>query len=369
MSNSEDTPLLTHSRMRTAATCLRKHFLAYIRRFRSASAAKPLRIGSLFHRALQLRGEGASLEDICRRMRGFYESKLRENTVVWSSGQQSDWVIEGETLIAMYWGYDQRWTRMDEMIQVQANEKPFVLPLLNPATGRPSRTWRIAGVIDKLATLPSGQAAVIEHKTMGDDLAPESNYWKRLRIDAQISMYMYAARELGHNVETVLYDAIRKPLLRPTRVPRRDEDGHKIVIDTATGERVYNKNKKPRQSGDKNKGWVLQSRQEEPAEFSIRLCADLNERPDYYYARNEIPRRPEDLEEAQYEWWQTAHILHQCERHGRWPRNTAACIGFGTCAYFPLCTGGYDTRDPDPPEGFIKVDDPSPELRGAGRSS
>ncbi len=236
---------------------------------------------------------------------------------------------------------------------------------LNPATGQPSRTWTLAGRRDKVVRLPDGRLAILEYKTAGEDLAPEADYWKRLLMDSQVSTYWLAALDAGLDVQTVLYDVTRKPSLRPSQIPVLDEGGLKVVVDAA-GARVFNRDGKPRQSASSADGYVLLSRTETPEEYGARLTDGIASRPDWYFARREIPRLPSDLEEARYELWAWGRILRECEKSGRWPRSTHSCNGFGRCGCWELCTGGFDPAQGAVPEGWMQVDDVHQELSDEG---
>lgn len=71
----------------------------------------------------------------------------------------------------------------------------------------------------------------IKKYKVGEDIQPDSDLWRRLQIDSQISMYVLAARRLGYPVECVLYNVTRKPTIKPTAIPLLDELGVKIVLD------------------------------------------------------------------------------------------------------------------------------------------
>jgi len=348
---------LTHSRLACARTCLRKHYLLYELGLRPDAEAPPLRIGRVFHRGLELmaaRGhDEAILEAVAVYDAGPPPGATEEETHAW-------WV-ERETVACLLAAHAWRWAAMDAEMEIIACEQVFELPLVNPHTGRPSRTWRLAGKRDRIVRLPDGRLAILEYKTASEDLAPESDLWKRLLIDSQISLYWLAARDAGLAVETVLYDVTRKPTIAPCQIPVLDADGNKIVLDES-GARVFNQNGTPRQSSDAKRGWRMLTDIESPRQFGERLTADIAERPDYYFARREIPRLQGDLDEARYELWAWGKILRDCERYGRWPRNTGACNGFGRCVCWDLCTGGFDPADGIVPEGWMQVEDVHQEL-------
>jgi citrate lyase gamma subunit len=257
---------------------------------------------------------------------------------------------------ALLSGYDWRWGA--SKLKVIATEQSFRLPLRNPATGKPSQLFELAGVIDGIVRMEDSRLAVMEHKTASEDLALGSDYWLRLQNDLQISIYVHAARELGHDVSTVFYDVIRKPSIKPTRVPLLDRTGLKIVLN-ADGQRVLKKDGMPRQTGDTAKSYVLQSRPMTPDEWSQRIIDDIAKRPDFYYARVEIPRLDQEIEECRAELW----TLREAQRNNRWYRTvTRDTCGF--CSYFGLCSSKTDLSSGVAPEGFEFVSNVHPELKG-----
>lgn len=343
---------LTNSQRSCAQTCLRKHQLAYVHGIRRIGQAKPLRMGSVVHEALDRAAKTDKDEAIHDAVAWYRKNAPSDADDLYA------WRVEAETVAVLLSGYFWRW--QEQMFEVVASEITVEAPIINPETGHPMRTFSSAGKIDKIWKLPDGRLAVGEHKTTGDDIAPDSDYWQRLRIDNQISGYLDWAQFMGFPVQTVIYDVIRKPSIRPKKVPVLDENGHKVVHDRE-GQRVYLANGKPRQSASEKDGWTLYTKPETPEQFGERLRLDIGERPDFYYARREIPRVAADMEEARFDVWQTAKLIADCDRYDRWPRNTRACLTMGRCAYFTLCTNGFIVGDPLP-DGFEVVDDVHVEL-------
>ena len=338
---------ITHSEMQTAKTCLRKEFLAYQRGIRPEREAQPLRMGGAVHKALDaykqyLRkkmewDDKPDTDGIIRAT--LFEYDMHKPTDI---AYLYDWEIERETISRLLAGYFWRWAEMDDGMEIIASELQFELPIINPDSGRAGRTATVAGCIDGTVKLPGGQLAVMEHKTSGGDIGPESDYWKKLRIDSQISLYYLAAQMLGYDVQTVLYDVIGKPSIRPYKATPLEKRKYKKT----TGELYANQHED----------------NETPTEYGERIREDMTEQPNNYYARREIPRMESDLEEFKYELWQMSKLLHDCKKFGRWPRNTGACIGFGRCPYFELCTGGYDINSGELPAGYVIVENVHQEL-------
>jgi len=349
----EGLQVLTHSSMQCAKTCLRKNRLSYRYGIRRATDAKPLVIGRAGHEILDARRKGHA-DPINAGLAGYDASKPSTPELIY------DWEIDRITIATLCAAYFWRWEEDDSNIVIVASELQFSMPLINPETGKPSRTYSLAGKMDAIISRHF-RVGVMETKFIGQDLDPDSDYWKRLRIDSQISIYFDAAKHAGHAPDFILYDVIRKPTIRPKQIPDLDEAGIKIVRD-ANGERVKNKDGTWKQSGDSKLGYELQSRLETPEEYGERLRQDIGERPEFYFARREFARLEPEMIEARYDVWQTAQILRDCATHDRYPRNTGACITFGKCPMFDLCANGFDPDTDDLPEGYERVSNPHVEL-------
>lgn len=374
--------LLTHSRLSCMAECPRKHYYRYELGIRRSRTAQPLRMGGAFHLGLDLRAQGRAVDEAVAEAIAEY-AVLPE----WcrTDEQVADWLCEREKVATLLFGYFHYWEvqrcrehEPTDPVEIIATEQQFEIPLRNPDTGKASRNFRLAGKIDKIVRLRDGRLAVMEHKTAKADLAPHSNYWKRLEIDQQISIYMIAARTIGYPVETVLYDVIRKPGIKPrTAVPTLDENGLKIVINIHTGERVYGKRGKngqppaPRQTGSSEEGYVLQTHKETVEEYGARLAADIDSKPGWYFARKEIPRLRVDLDETEAELWHLQQEIRDRQKSKRWRRNASSCLRYnkaepdsdgedGACEYLPVCKNGLEYgRVPD---GFVQVENVHGEL-------
>lgn len=337
--------LLTHSRMSSLRTCPRKHYLAYELGVRRDQDAAPLRMGQAVHVGLDRRAVGAPVAEAILSATAGYD-------IVPSWTTPEEWELEREIVARLiagyYWHYD------NETFENITSEIAFELPLRNPKGGRPSRTFNVAGVIDRIVRLPEGRLAVLETKTTSDDIGSDSEYWLRLRLDQQISLYVLAARELGYDVETVIYDVIRKPSIRPKQV-------------TVDGRREINANKTYcKEAIDPEK---LSLGRETPAMFGARLLSDIAERPEFYFQRKEIPRLEADLDEFRSELWQQAKVILESRRENRWYRNSAACLN-PPCAYRDICFHATHVGpESETPPGYVRLKPESlnPELEGRNR--
>jgi hypothetical protein len=267
------------------------------------------------------------------------------------------WEIERETVAALVNGYAWRWA--ESKLELIVSEMAFSVRLRNPVTGSPSTLFDLAGKLDGIVRVEDGRVAELESKTVSEDIAWDSEYWTRLQLDSQPTIYMIGARESGHDVATVLWDATRKPTIKPSAVAVVDDLGAKIVLD-AQGNRVRTERGQWRQTGDKDKGYVLQTRDMTPDEWSKKLTDDIGERPDYYFQRREIPRLDSEIEECKAELWSIQKTIREAMNSGHWFR-TVAFNTCGTCCYWPLCSSKYDFHD-ILPQGFVVVQNLHPEL-------
>lgn len=339
--------LITHSRQDCFKQCRKKHWFAYELGLRPINDAKALRMGSAGHAGLEALAK-LGFEAAIEAVRKYYE-------VCPDGYDMLFWAYECETIERLIAGY--HWYYGESVDYIQ-KEFAFDLPLVNPSTGETSDAFRRAGKIDGIVRMFDGRLVVMEHKFLSEDLDQYSPLWKRLRIDHQISNYVNSARDVGYEIESVLYDVIRKPTIKPTDVPLPDGDGIKIVLDS-DGVRVKNKDGKWRQTADVEKGYVIQKRPMSPEEWGEKLAEDIQSRPSFYYTRVEVPRLESDLEEFRQELWDISETVREAQITGRHYRtcNKDTC---SFCGYFDICTQPFDPESVPP--GFIKLDNLHPEL-------
>lgn len=318
--------LLTHSRLSCFRSCPRRHWIRYELGLQPEETSFALRIGSAHHAALEAvdRGQdpGAAIEAV---VADPYDLAL---------------------VAAMHDAHRRRYA--DASLAPVATEMEFDLPLINPETGASTPVWRFAGKIDRIVQLEDGRLALMEYKTTSQDFAPGAAYWLKLHLDQQLSLYVIAARQLGYDVETVLYDVTRRPALRPLKAT--PEESRKYTKDG----RLYASQR---------------DADETPEEFAARVAADIAERPDHYFARIEIARLDQDLEDCAAELWQQQLAIREAQRTRRWYRNPGSCFGpngNGGCEYLSICL----SRDLEhvTPAGFVRSENVNPELTGIASS-
>jgi hypothetical protein len=300
--------LLTATRMATLLGCPRKHYWRYEVGLRAVKEAAALRFGSAWHAAMESRWQGLSYAEALARA---------------VAGAREFVEMELATLAGMLAGYYVRYEGEAECVGALHAEQEFRLPLPG------SRTFDTAGKIDGLGVLKDGRLALVEHKTCGEEIGPESVYWQRLRFNPQIYQYVLAARALGWDVEIVLYDVARKPAIR------------------------------------QKQGETLE-------QFGDRLAADTRERPEFYFARREVPVLDQDIAEFEVQRLVLARSILGCRSEARrarrpehgWPRNVNP-MTCRFCEFEGFCMQNVSADAAQPPAGFA-VGPTNPELSAGG---
>jgi len=325
----ERTQLLTHSRLSTFRACPRRHFLRYEVGLVPEDEERALRIGTAYHAAHEAMDLGRDPEAAITAL-GTLDAH------------------DAAMVAAMLVVHRQRWE--GHALEVVATELQFELPLVNPDTGSATPVWRIAGKIDRIYRLADGRLCVQDYKTTTEDISPGSDYWLRLSLDQQMSIYVLAARELGHDVQTILYDVTTRPLHKPQRA-------------TPVEERKYTQRASKLADGTVRPVGSLHADQREtdetPEEFAARVATMMRRDPDRYFARHEIARLDRDLKETRGEIWSQQLAMREAQRSGRWYRNPGACVSPYRCQYLSICQT-FDGNGV--PSGFRKLDNVHPEL-------
>ena len=148
------------------------------------------------------------------------------------------------------------------------------------------------GKIDGLVMDLNGRTWVRELKTTAQ---PFSLFEVRSRQSAQGTGYIWAMRQLGKPVEGVLYDYVKKPLLR------------KGVNETMDG-------------------------------YGQRIMYDYGNRPDVYYKRHPSYRSDEELRLFEADLRRVAFDIRKRTHDNAWHRNSDQCWNYNSeCPYLKIC--------------------------------
>lgn len=318
--------LITVSRMRTFNACRRLHLIKYELGYRSLIASEALSFGALVHTGLETWWRtGGCLVDAIDAMH------LQPG--------EADEVTMSKAIVLLT-GYDARWSADMADFDVLAVEREFRARIRNPATGYPCHDLGVAGKLDAVVRRKStGKVWFVEHKTSREDLAAGSEYWQRLRMDPQVSVYHEGMRALGYEVEGCIYDVLAKFGERPKKAT--PEESRKYTKDG----RLY--------ANQRDKDETID-------EFSERISAKMAESPESYFGRAEVVRTEAELAESQKDVHATALMLRDEARLGRAPRNPSNCFKYGSaCEMFDVCAGCASLEDETK---FKQLDSVHPEL-------
>jgi hypothetical protein len=314
--------LLTSSRLKDARACARLHFFKYIQGYRAVETQEALRFGTLVHLALEAWWKAAPEERFEEAMGALLDTVTPETDL-----------FELARARVMMAGYHARWAEDAKRYEVLGVELPFVSALRNPQSGQPSRTWKLAGKLDGVVReIATGDVYVLEHKTSSEDLSAGGEYWKRLRLDGQVSVYYEGAKSLGHEVRGCLYDVLAKPKQKPFKAT--PEEQRKYTKATKTEQpRLY-------------AGQRLTD--ETPEEYRVRLEEAVlsDEGLNNYFSRGAVVRLETEMNDAMFDVWQIGQAIREGELQDRHPRNPDACTRWGkTCSFFGVCTGEASLDD------------------------
>lgn len=106
-------------------------------------------------------------------------------------------------MTALLAGYEVRWEHDAAKYTVLGVEVPFEYELAGHVI-----QGKMDGIVQRNA---DGRVQVMEHKFSGSDVSPGSNYFEKLALDVQCSVYVDAAAALGYGDVDVLYDVVAKP--------------------------------------------------------------------------------------------------------------------------------------------------------------
>lgn len=270
----------------------------------------------------------------------------------------------------------------------------FNLPLLDP-DGKEILGWRVTGRKDVVKRFADGRVKPVEHKSTSSKIHGGADYWLRLRVDTQASMYVDACARTGTHTDRVLYDVARKPNVDPLLATPEDKRKYtKGKGCTACGGRAGGKNGVQQGAGFVMKsevadgksretrvaceacngsGWKLgdDGKPEAPRlhadqrlvdetmrDYEKRVTDEIASDPNAYYRQADVTRTPDEIAEFRHDLvvttgeigalmtlaQQRANSMAEPAARRCFPRNTQSCTNhYGrNCDYLSICVGEAD---------------------------
>ena len=247
-------------------------------------------------------------------------------------------------LRGMVLGYSEKWLEATSSVVLVETETVLSAPLYNLDTNGKSRSFVLAGKIDKVVEI-DGSLVIVDHKTTSLDITdPNSNYWRRLRIDNQLAFYWNMALANGWDVKSVQVDAVQKSQARPRKIHSAD-----LLELEAIGKYFKFNASKEAISHAMTEG-------KENAElFGWRIAREDSTR----YQRYTVPRTNQELVEFHHRVWDISKDMLEVRKTGRAHQVPSACLLYGTaCEYLGVCSH-HDELTSD---NWMTVDNVHPEL-------
>ena len=328
--------VLTYSAIRLFQGCRWKYNLRMNDGLTSLVQDDNLYLGSVWHSVLEIWYGTSDYKTKVELASNLIDQSFPKH--ISDSRQKRNWHL----CHAMFKGYINRYT--EDEFKVLGVEMEFVVPIINPATNRSSRSFELRGKVDGLAQLKqTGELFLLEHKSAAQITG---DYIERLPSDFQINLYAMAlSRFLKRKISGVIYSITRKASLKQSEGETEEQfeiRKAELIKKSKTG-KTSAKRKMP----------------ETNDAFRERLIEKYRD-PEMYY-REVLYLSAEDAERTSSELWDITKLILAAKRECTWIPNWDNCFKFGNqpCTYWPLCRSN---NNPNVRENFYKIAPPNEEL-------
>lgn len=234
-------------------------------------------------------------------------------------------------------------------------EKIVNMPVVNPETGYPSRSFIFMGALDRR----QGDKIIDWKGTSRPDRTIT-----QLTIGYQAELYALAS---GNDVLEIEYRLIQRPglkYIRPKCAWAVVKEGRKTAIKVCETQEKADEHIGTLQSTE---GVAIEERYSGDVtrqNYEERCWDQLLQEPQRMVSHNYLVT-PAKLEQARHYLWECSKRILDSRRHSRWIPNTGACFAYERpCPYLPLCEAvqegaGWETLAQDE---FRDVGNSHPEL-------
>jgi hypothetical protein len=262
--------------------CPKKYEWHYIHGLTPFKKSHHLSLGSILHQAFDMHYKGFTADDVLN----YILVTIDEEIAKASPEESEDLVNVKNTLLGMWIYYPKN---LSAFASIQA-EKEFRIPIGKDIVF----VGKIDGLVEK-----DGKLWIRELKTTSMSF---EQFEKRSLNASQGTAYVWAMQKLAYPVQGIIYDFVKKPLLRK---------GRNETID----------------------------------QFGSRIINDYKERPSEYFKRHYSYRSPEAIELFEKDLISSLAELQTRIDLVSWPRNPDQCWNFNSeCPFRKICF----TKEPDP---------------------
>lgn len=327
---------LSYSKIRCFRTCQTEYWLSYILGIRRSEDADRFRIGTNWHdlqaNVTPLSGTKQLVAVVKTLDKAYDVEHIPEHLM-------EKFAVEYRKLLHSYLAWSEYYRFSNTLYGINIPPEQRIGVKYPP-------TLDLVGVIDLIPEDETGKLWVREYKTTSEDIADGSDYWKNVQRDIQTPIYVILARAAGYDVQGVQYDVFRKPQIKPKKPVKKDYD-HVDKVPVYLG--------KAMQPED------FSAELETPVMFGIRLQKHIMEKPEYYFARKEIPCTQADIDRAWRTVQNTAKQIKYVTDNDLWVDDPCRCLEYGKCQYWSICSCNVNPEK-DLPIGFErKIKCPHPK--------
>ncbi len=364
---------LSATRIKTFKACPMRHCLKYIKRVYKSEEQDALRMGTNWHTLLEVYSRNNDFDEAIKALDDAYENKP-------ISKSYEDWEAEKAKLAYSLSGYI--WYYQNDEFETLAREIPFSLKLINPETGATLPNVTVDGVIDKIIRKDS-KVMIEEHKSTSSSVEQDSKYWGSLRLDTQTTLYEYAAIQLQKSgtleqfgikaddpmIQGALYDVWRKPGISPKKITQAltaelIETGEYCGGIFKVAEEVDNVILVNGVAAEVEVGKKANAIRETADMYGARLLQDIQERPEFYFARKPLSRTTADMKRFQWELYNIYQTARNMDKNDAWYCDESQCEATYHCDYIPICYNNINV-DEYLPEGFVRKETTDDKAKSA----
>jgi hypothetical protein len=258
-----------------ARSCWKKYYWRYEEKLTPIKQSSALTLGKAIHEAFDLFYKGLSQAEILSRLKHSFDEEIR----ALPPEEQEYLTISKFTALGMFAHFPYFNTKFEEI----HSEEDFKLKLMRGV----NFVGRIDGLVKK-----DGKWWLRELKTTSQN---QRQFNQRISTSSQGTAYVWAMNQLGYDVKGIMYDFIKKPLLR---------------------KRVC----------------------EDQFEFGSRIVGDYRKKKDFYYGQIFSYRNEQELKMWYEDACSLAEEIKRKRKSKRYYRNTAACYSYNSeCPYKKIC--------------------------------
>lgn len=252
-----------------------KYKWKYIEGLEPVTKSVQLTLGSIIHEAFDLFYKGFADKEVLKYIGDTFDAEIAKQEMA----DTEDLVISRYTALGMWQFYPYK--NLKDFQEIYSEEEVHI-PI-----GNYELIIKVDGRVKK-----DNVWWIRELKTTS---FTQKQFEQRMATSAQVTGYVYGMRKKGYDIKGVMFDFIKKPLLRKNKM----EDMH---------------------------------------QFGTRIMKDYQDKPKLYYARFYSYRTEQDLKLYEKDMLAVAAEMEKRSATGEFYRNQDACWGFNSeCPYKKIC--------------------------------